>query len=345
LPEVLSQKELDKLFANAGVFGPAEEVADEKPDTKKQGKDTSSIKYDKHDFATAQKFTREQLRSLKSIHERFAREASTYLTNLLKTTVEIEVLGDVEEMEFKEFFNALPTPLVIAELAVHPLYASLILQMGSDTIYNMIARIFGGTSGNLDSSKEFSEIECEVSKKILKPMVERYNDSWNTVTETKITVADWIYDPQFAMLFTQTEAVALVTMMVSMDNVETPMTVCIPHIALQPIAKKLSQRQLISTNTVPIAMRGQYDEYFSKKLMETKLTLYANFDTMPMPAIDLMTLQVGDVIKLNHKAGKDITVNVEHIPKFHAAIGFKGMKKAVQVVDIIKSEEDEVNDG
>jgi flagellar motor switch protein FliM len=66
--------------------------------------------------------------------------------------------------------------------------------------------------------------------------------------------------------------------------------------------------------------------------------LTAFFDPTPAPVSDIINLQVGDVIRLDHSIGHPLTIKVQHIPKFHATVGTLGHRYALQIVDIIQEE-------
>lgn len=51
---------------------------------------------------------------------------------------------------------------------------------------------------------------------------------------------------------------------------------------------------------------------------------------------DLLNLNVGDVILLDQKINKDITVSVGEAKAYKAKLGVIGMKKGVEIIDIIK---------
>jgi flagellar motor switch protein FliM len=65
----------------------------------------------------------------------------------------------------------------------------------------------------------------------------------------------------------------------------------------------------------------------------------AYFEQTPATVSDIVNLQIGDVIKLDHPVEDPLTIKVQHIPKFRATIGTLGQKYAMQIVDILKEEE------
>jgi flagellar motor switch protein FliM len=74
------------------------------------------------------------------------------------------------------------------------------------------------------------------------------------------------------------------------------------------------------------------------KLLQSPIPITAYFGQTPATVSDIVNLQIGDVIKLDHSLNEPLTIKVQHIPKFKATIGTLGNRYAMQVVDVIKEE-------
>ena len=74
-------------------------------------------------------------------------------------------------------------------------------------------------------------------------------------------------------------------------------------------------------------------------LMHTPIPMTAFFEQTPATVSDIVNLQIGDVIKLDHSVDEPLTIKVQHIPKFRATIGTLGQKYAMQIIDILNEEE------
>jgi flagellar motor switch protein FliM len=87
---------------------------------------------------------------------------------------------------------------------------------------------------------------------------------------------------------------------------------------------------------------GKHDERrasLTESLMNTQIPLTAYFEQTPATVADIVNLQVGDVIKLDHALDSPLTIKVQHIPEFRATVGTLGQKYALEVVDILNEEE------
>ena len=62
-----------------------------------------------YDFKRPERISKDQIRSLKTLHEPFARNVGSQWTGLLRTIVEIEI-GRVEQMTYAEYTAGLADP-------------------------------------------------------------------------------------------------------------------------------------------------------------------------------------------------------------------------------------------
>src|SRR5262245_30742250 len=97
---ILSQAEIDALMSPDGAAGRQESAE-------------GVISYN---FRRPDRVTKDQIRSLHFLHDRFARNATTSLSAFLRTTTELTIQS-VEQFGYSEFLMALPDPTAFYALA------------------------------------------------------------------------------------------------------------------------------------------------------------------------------------------------------------------------------------
>ena len=70
-------------------------------------------------------------------------------------------------------------------------------------------------------------------------------------------------------------------------------------------------------------------------LGQAKVELSACFNATRALADDVLRLQVGDVIQLNHKLTEPLTINLQSRPKFKATYGSLSQHYAVKIQEVI----------
>ncbi len=329
MANVLTQNEIDELL-NALASG--KDTTTEKP----AEKEASEVKV--YNFRTANKFPKEQIRMLNFIYDNYAGRLSTYLSGTLRALCEVDVVS-IEEQTFAEFNNSLPNPAFLAILRMEPLTGSALLDVSPAVAYEMISRIFGGTGHFNDNQKMFTEIEISILSRIIQQMLALMAESWDKVARVSAILDRIETSSQFAQIVPANEPIAIITMNVKIGDVSDIINLCIPHVAIQPVSKQLAKKMWYA-DTAP-AMADMNLESLSPRIVNTQLTLHAVFDTTFATIKDIVNLQVGDVIRVDHHIDKNITVMVEHMPKFKGYIGMYGKRYAVKISDIQKEVTDD----
>lgn len=326
MANVLTQSEIDALL-NSLTAG-----EDVKPEVKEEDEQQVRI----YDFRTANKFSKEQMRTLHTISDNFATVLSTRLTGILRTLCEVSVVS-VEEQLFAEFNNNIPLPSLIAVVDVMPLSGSMTFQMSSSLVYGMISCLFGGSADYTDDTKPFSEIDLALMQNVLPQCLRILEDSWEKVERLRFDLDRIETSPQFTQIAAGNEPSAIIAFNVKIDDVEDMMMFCMPHFLIQPLAKKLNSMAWALGDRNAAA--HQRDPHVEAQVLETEVKLRARFNKSSITIGDLLRVRLGDVLCTNHRIDDFIMVDVESMPKFQAVLGKAEDKRVVQIAKIIKEQE------
>ena len=332
MSEILSQAEIDELLSTlmAGDAAPSPETSDS----------PSKAKVKEYDFRTANRFPKEQMRTFHVVFDTFSTLFSNKLSSVVRVSCECEVLS-IEECSYSEFNNSLPAPVVLAVVEMPPMYGSLLIQMSPEFSYMLISRLFGGGSAG-ENSKQFTEIELALVERVLRSAVGVFDEAWDKVIALTTQIERIETSPQFAQITAPNEPVAVVILNITMGEESGLMSICIPHTAVEPVAQQINTRMWFSGLAREDGKSEERAAMLSGQLLQTPIPMTALFDLTPATVSDIVNLQVGDVIKLDHGVDHPLTIKIQHIPKFHAMIGTLGQKYALQIVDVIK--EDKLNE-
>ena len=305
MANILTQSEIDALLNSLSV---GEDI---KPEAEPDADQSVRI----YDFRTANKFSKEQMRTLHTISDNFASALSTRLTGMLRTLCEVSVVS-VEEQIFGEFNNSIPLPALIAVVNAAPLTGSMILQMSSAVVYGIISCLFGGSADYTDESKPFSEIDLAIMQNVLPRCLSILETSWKKVAALKMSLDRIEGSPQFTQIAAANEPAAIITFNVKMDSIEDMMAICVPHFLIQPLSKQL--------NSVAWALGDQGatkrppDTQLEAQVLETKVCLRARLQESRITMRELLQVKPGDILCTNHRIKDFILMDVEQIPKFKA---------------------------
>jgi flagellar motor switch protein FliM len=134
--------------------------------------------------------------------------------------------------------------------------------------------------------------------------------------------------------------VVLVTLETKVGEVEGMMNFCIPYITIEPIIGKLSAQFWYSS----VRRSGTTENLnvLKDKLSTVDVNVVAEIGKINVPVRDVLSLQVGDVVRLyNTRIGDPYSLNIGSKKKFLCRPGVIGKKMAVQVTKKIAELEQE----
>lgn len=325
MSDVLSQEEIDRLL---NALGSGELDAD---DVKE--KDDRRIK--DYDFARPSKFAKDHLKTLEFIFEHFGRLLSTNLPGYLRKNVQVEVMNS-EAITYVEFSNALSNPVLLGVVDFAPLEGNILIELATGLGYAIVDRLLGGRGVPLEHSREFSEIELILLEKIINVCTNLLVEPWRSVVALEPRLERIETNSQFAQIVSPGEMTAIVTMNVTIGDVEGLMNVCIPYSCIESVVDKLNTKFWYST--MQVSNDDAYHEVIESVLSKAKIPVRAVLGKSVISVNDFMNLQMGDIIRLNARVDEEMDVYVGNIEKFKALPGAAGDSYAVRVVSIIEEE-------
>lgn len=323
MAEILSQQEIDELL-NALSTGEidASDIQDQ----------TEENKIKEYDFKRPNKFAKDQLRTLQVIHESFARMMSSYLSGVLRTYCQAEVVS-VEPLTYYEFNNSLPEPVILNIISFRPLKGSIMLAISPDTAFSMIDKMLGGPGDSVDKMRDFTEIELVLIERIVKHLLIFMSDAWSNVIDAEFTLDRVETNAQFAQIMSPNEPIAIITFNVQIGEEEGMVNICIPHIVIEPISNQLTTKYWFKSQISHESDEGSTD-IISEKIEYTMVTLRAILGETCITIDDLANLQEGDVICVDKNVDEDIDIMIENIRKFKGKVGLRNKNLAVKITSI-----------
>ena len=327
--EVLSQDDIDQLLTA---------ISTGDSDNFKPVSDTRKIKL--YDFKRPDKFSKEQIRTVSVMHETFARLTTTSLSAQLRTLVQVHV-ASVDQLTYEEFTRSIPSPTTLAVINMDPLKGNAVLEIDPSITFSMIDRLFGGkgvTSMTNNKVRELTDIEQSVMEGIIVRILANMREAWTQVIDLRPRLGQIETNPQFAQIVPPTEMVVLITLETKVGEEEGMMNFCIPYLVLEPIVSKLSSQYWFSS--VRKNSTTQYLGTIKQQLTSVDMDVVADFGSINLPIRDVLSLRVGDVIRLsNIKVGDPLSLSVGNEKKFYCQPGVINKKMAVQITGKVENVE------
>ena len=323
--ETLSQEEIDKLLK---AFSTGELDADDYTTEKEK-----EVKV--YDFARPSKFSKEHLRTLENIFEHYGRLLYTNLPAYLRKNVQVDVMN-AEALAYSEFSNALSDPVLLGIVNFSPLRGNIIMELGTSLGYAIIDRMLGGEGETIERKRDFTEIEIIIIERILNVCVELLREPWQHVVNLHPRLERIETNPQFAQLISPTEMIAIVTISITIGEVNGLMNVCLPFITLEDIMDKLNIKYWFSS--MEKKDEETYEEAIEILIQRSEIPIRAVLGHSTISVNDFANLQKGDIIKLDTTINNELDVYVGDIKKFKALPGTTNEDYAVRVTSIVRED-------
>lgn len=322
MADVLSQAQIDALL-NAVRSGDKDlEQSSESPEKK----------YQKYDFSSPRKFTKDRIKMLNGIFDNYSRVISSRLNGRLRTTCEITV-ESIEEQRYYEFSNALTEGdvlgLIDVNLKEEIQETPAMLFISTVTALSMMDRMLGGEGSvddNLDSDYSYTDLELKLYEDLAADIVHVMGRSWENYVPIQFLYSRTEVNPTLNQVIGLDETVVIVDLKLVFPNMSGRMSICLPGEVLANVFAEISRENPIRK----AAAEDKSDEIFDK-LRDSKLEIVAELPSAQLSLSDIYHLNVGDVIDLGQP--KETPVYLE-IGGYHWFTGKMGTHKKNMAVKI-----------
>ena len=250
--------------------------------------------------------------------------------------MQVEVLNS-EAVTYSEFSNALSNPVLLGIVNFAPLQGNIIIEMASNLGYLFVDRMLGGRGDPLDKMRDFSEIELLIIERIMVVCINLLKEPWANVVDLHPRLERIETNSQYAQIISPSEMIAIVTINLKIGEIEGLMNVCLPYITVEGVMDKLNTKYWYSN------LQNQddtdYTEAIETLIRRAQIPIKAVLGNSSISVNDFVTLQPGDIIRLDRKAEEELDIYVGNICKFTALPGSAGDNYAVRVTSVIREEQ------
>jgi flagellar motor switch protein FliM len=303
--KILSQEEIDALLASAGSDSTEEAAATG------GGVSSGVVVYN---FRRPDRISKEQLRSLHFLHDRFALNVSTSLSAFMRAMTEVSIVS-VEQFAYSEFLMSLPDPTAFYAIGMHPLEGVGALELNPAVAFAMVDRLLGGTGQTAAPNRALTEIEQNVVDSVIKVMLENLSETWKPITEVQFRTTGRETRPQMLQVTGPNEIVILLVFDIRIGDIRGMLNLCIPATSIEVVAEKFAQGWH-RTRRQPSPEEARW---LHQSLGRVPMPVTALLETS-LTARELLALQRGDVITLGHSASQPLDVHVGTVPRYEARL-------------------------
>jgi flagellar motor switch protein FliM len=326
---MLSQEEIDALVNNLAS-----------PEAKADVVEARKIKpFDFRFNKRTDKFTNNQLQTLRTLHDNFTRLLNNALSVYLRTRVDATITS-IEQISYGDFVSSIGSPSILSIYSMDPLPGSGIVQVDLNLAFSIIDRLLGGPGWFPAKLRDLTDIERTLMQRFMARMLNSYRESWNYLLTLSLKIEALDSNPQFIpRIIPLDQIVAYVTCELKIGDKTGTMNFCLPYLVLQSIGPQLSDFQWSPS---VISGRGMTEDDIAqlvKNVERAEVEVEVELGRTIVSLRDLIALQVGDIVQFDNLTSLPLTARVNDHEKFKVYAGTNRDRLTVQVVEIIKAEE------
>jgi flagellar motor switch protein FliM len=326
---MLSQEEIDALVNNLSA-----------PEAQNAALEGRKIKpFDFRFNKRTDKFSNNQLQTLRTLHDNFTRLLNNALSLYLRTRVEATIVS-IEQINYGDFVASIGVPSILSIYSMDPLPGSGIVQLDLNLAFSILDRLLGGPGWFPAKLRDLTDIERTLMQRFMARVLNSYRESWNYLLTLSLKIEALDSNPQFIpRIIPLDQIVAYVTCELKIGDKTGTMNFCLPYLVMQSIGPQLSDFQWSPS---VVSGRGMTEDDIAqlvRNVERAEVEFEVELGRTIVSLRDLIALQVGDIVLFDKLTSLPLIARVNHLEKFKVYAGTNRDKLTVQVVEIIEDED------
>lgn len=321
--ETLSQSDIDLLLAKGlSAGGPP--------------RDATLADAQLYDFRRPRRVSKDRLRILEGIYERFAKSLEGWLLGRVRRPVEIK-LASVEPYSFGEFTLSLPTPCATFGFDVRDGNGQRgALDVGYPLAFLLVDRLFGGNGAAVSLPRALTPIERLAIRTFVERALGTLTEVWQEYVRLPCEIASFEAAPDMLQLMGRDDAVLLATFEVTCDGSSSLLLVCLPLLSLDSFFASSDDGRVKELPLSPDERRTNRHT-LEDSLRRTSLDVAVRMPVAHVRMRDLLRAAQGHVLPTGIPSQAGLEVYVSGQPRFRAIPGRVRSQMAVRLLDPAES--------
>jgi flagellar motor switch protein FliM len=317
MEKVLTQDEIDALFRTA-----------------QSGSSNASPERQRRvspfDLRSASQLTAEQVRSVNTLHEAFARRVGGSLGAFLRVGLEMNLVS-VEQIAYGEFLGRLPELTYLASIHIQPLEARATIQTDLSLAFPMVDLVLGGSGQDQPEVRDLTEIEEEIIETITHIVCRELQSTWNPVLQLEFQFEQRQQQTQVQSLMLPTEKILSLSFEIRLPGARGTLNLAFPAVVSNALLRKLSVQWSYFERTASRQNELRLRDHLLDSSFEVDLSLPPN----RVPVRELLNLEPGSVLMLQQRISDPIYLSVAGKQMFQAQPVRCGPKRGAQVQKVL----------
>ena len=296
-------------------------------------KKTGQVKYvEPYDFRHPKLFSKEIMRTLRTLHDVLARSLSRVFSSALRRKVDVHLQG-IDQISTTEFVHQINSPSVIYVLNVEELGGDMIVVFPAGFCIHLIERQSGGSNDDLSEARTLTTIEEKIVSRVMKSINREIIIAWEPYMDFNIDSTIYESKPENIHLVS-VDPTIIARFSIDLGSKEVDFEISYPYSLL----KKAMNNSILNNNNQSKAERLSEEklEAYKQTLLKANVKVQPLLGSTKMSIRDIIDMKEGDAIPLKQRADQPLSVNVNGVRKMTAYPGTVQGRRAIRIYDLIE---------
>ncbi|HKL18072.1 MAG TPA: FliM/FliN family flagellar motor switch protein [Halalkalibaculum sp.] len=302
-------------------------------ESKRPAPKSGKLKYvEAYDFKHPKLFSKEIMRTLRSLHDVLARNLSRVFSSALRHKVDVH-LHKIDQLSTSEFIHEVESPSVIYLLSVKELGGDVIAVMPPGFCIHLIERQSGGHGDDISERRTLTTIEEKIVSRIMKNINREIIIAWEPYMDFNIDSTTYESKPENIHLVS-VDPTIVAKFLVDLGPQKVEIQISYPYSLLKEAMNNSILKEGNQSRTEKLSETEL--ESYKRTLLKANVRLQPLLGTVKLSVNDIINLKEGDSIPLNQRTDKPLEVRVNGTKKMLAYPGVMQGRRAVKIFELVE---------
>jgi flagellar motor switch protein FliM len=278
------------------------------------------------DVRHAGQIGREQVQSISTLHEGFARN----LTHSVGAYLRIEfsaALVSAEHLTYGEVLQRIPEVSYIASCKLAPVGATALLQLDLAVAFPLIDVLLGGQGSSSVPGRQLTEIEEQILETVMRIICRELQTAWQ-VLALQFEFEARQHAEQVQRLMPSEEKTLSLSFEITVAESRGTLNLVFPAVVSNALLRKLSAGWV----RAKLRARPDFEQRLRHHLLACPFPVELGMEIAGVPLRDLTRLSPGTLLVLRCPAHQPAALRVSGCEMFVSAMARRGRQRAAQVL-------------
>ncbi len=285
-----------------------------------------------YDFRHPKLFSKEIMRTLRSLHDALARNLSRIFSTALRRKVDV-YLHKIDQLSTTEFIREIESPSVIYLLSIRELGGDVITVLPPGFCIHLIERQSGGHGEDLSERRTLTTIEEKIVSRVMQSIKKEIVVAWEPYMDFNIDSTTYESKPENIHL-PSVDPTITAKFKVDLGKQAVEIRVAYSYSLLKEAMNNTILKRGNKSKTEKLT--DEELESYKRTLSKANVTIQSLLGTTKLSIRDIIDLKEGDAIPLHQKTNNPLEVRVNGVKKMSAFPGVIRGRRAVKIYELLE---------